>query len=261
MESRKMNFNENGRDVQITINHYHNEVINNQRDNNFLGNAFGMMALMGAMQNFAAPLLAAGFGYRNENNEEKNLIEDKNVKYLSKGSADGIEYEIVDDIENNEFLHFSIESSKKLGKKEEYPMFKGSLIQDLDIQFEKDVEFEKLYTSSIHRNLYVEIQKRLSIMQVRTDLFLVSSFLDKDGNKIESSSTVFYNSNICEKIIERYSKNGKYVILNEIVARKVNLPFAPFINKVNIASELNGCYKIEKTETGHKYKISKIVDS
>ena len=82
MESRKMNFNENGRDVQITINHYHNEVINNQRDNNFLGNAFGIMALMGAMQNFAAPLLAAGFGYRNENNEEKNLIEDKNVKYL-----------------------------------------------------------------------------------------------------------------------------------------------------------------------------------
>ena len=51
------------------------------------------------------------------------------------------------------------------------------------------------------------------------------------------------------------------MILNEIVARKVNLPFAAFINKVNIASELNGCYKIEKTKTGHKYKISKIVDS
>ena len=249
MESKSMSFKDGGKNVQITINHYHNEIKSNPI-NDFAGAWMGSMLMM---REFMAPLL--GFSGNIENVPEtkpENLIENKN------DISEDVKYEIVDDVENNEFLYFSIESVKNVVENEQEVHFNYQKIKELEVNFEKDVKFDILTNSTIHRNLYKEIQRRLGTMMIRSDVFFVNSFYDKENNKIAKSATVFYDTDICERVVNRYSKQGDYVIVTDIVARKVKLPFAGFINRVDYVCELNSCFRIEKLPK-NKFKISRII--
>ena len=248
MESQNLSFNDKGKSVNITINHYHNnEVSQNSNPINTIFNSIMMMGIASNLMGLSEP----------ENKVEQISDSTKrtvigstikqNLLSFNKEEAEDVEYSVSDEEKP------AIETCK----------FKKLILSPIDnipiinIEFdEENNSFTKLKENP--EKYKSSISYRLSLLNIKTNIFMINLIDIEDKNEYK---IIFTDNNQCESILNRYTKdksNKDFISFNENVFDKLNFKFKDTILDLNTKVyifELNSSFVLTKYTKNNEIKI------
>ena len=233
MSSESFSVKDGNRNVNITINHYHNEV---QQPNIFreIGLGFGnMLALSMIFQGMNT--LPRPEDYKERNIRKIEMKDNIITKNFNSDNVIDAEYEVHD-----EYAHIGdvIISNIVTSEKEKIPI--------LELKMSNREENENFVTLSLKYSQEIKdkIKQKLSNLGgFRTDIFLCNIIPIKNYIRV-----LYTENNLCETILSKFDKKHvNFVVFDEEIGQKLGINFIELLEKrgIDILIEMNKIFKIE----------------